>query len=186
MSHTLGHYWVFFFFFFLVKLEKLIWHFVSVYFCVVFCFFLRERDHPWIALVYFAAIMINYSSRLLNVKDELTQKTLQKMHPTSQNYLFYMLHGLIIVIQVGNRLALCFTCSAKLLRHQIACNICRLNVMLSVSDNQAGMPQVYSVFKSSNHQMYYTAFVHTETVILKSSKNNTCSSLIYNLLLLQS
>lgn len=123
--------------------------------------------------------MIKYSSRLLNVKDELTQKTLQKMHPTSQNYLFYMLHGLIIVIQVGNRLA-------KPLRHQIACNICRLNVMLSVSDNQAGMPQVYSVFKSSNHQMYYTAFVHTETVILKSCKNNICSSLIYNLLLLQS
>lgn len=28
----------------LVKLEKLIWHFVSVYFCVVFCFFLRERS----------------------------------------------------------------------------------------------------------------------------------------------
>lgn len=117
--------------------------------------------------------MIKYSSRLLNVKDELTQKPLQKMHPTSQNYLFYMLHGLRVVIQVGKRLSLCFTCSTKPLRHQIACNICRLNVMLSVSDNQAGMPQVYSVFKSSNHQMYYTAFVHTETVILKSSKNNT-------------
>lgn len=165
----------------------MIWHFVSVYFCVVFLFFSeRERDHPWIALVYSATIMIKYSSRLLNVKDELTQKTLQKMHPTSQNYLFYMLHGLIVVIQVGKGLALCFTCSAKPLRHQIACNICRLNVMLSVSDSQASMPQVYSVFKSSNHQMCYTAFVHTETVILKSSKNNTCSSLIYNLLLLQS
>lgn len=69
-----------------------------------------------------------------------------------------MLHGLRAVIQVGSkRLSLCFMCSPKPLRHQIACNICRLNVALRVSDNKA-VSHVLQLrhtvcLKAPNHQM---------------------------------